>query len=388
MLTHHVCYSSYADRSKPRPLEVATAEDRMLSYQKLPQWLQISLAFPLIFLNGWLIGLLYHFLQPISSIVITACLVTFLLDYPIAFLERRGLPRALSIGLVLIIAIALVGAVGFGLLPIVFQQLQEFVNRLPAWLTAAQQQVDSLSTLPIFQDIPIELTNLTAGLSERVTQTLQLASRKAIFLAVETINSALNLLLILVLTILLVFSGEPLWNGLWSWLPAPWRERIQDSLKQSFQSYFAGQAIVSTIQGVSLMTVFLLLQIPFGLLFGLTIGFASLIPFGGTLTIIVISSLLALQNIWLGLKVLLVAIVVGQIIENAIAPRLMSGMTGLNPAIVFISVLTGSQVGGLLGLLLAVPTAGFIKRIADALKERANPQLENSKLDSDLVSSP
>jgi predicted PurR-regulated permease PerM len=125
----------------------------------------------------------------------------------------------------------------------------------------------------------VELTNLTSGLSERVTQALQLASRKAIFLALDTINSALNLLLILVLTILLVFSGKSLWNGLWSWLPAPWNERIQDSLRQSFQSYFAGQAlakplpwrIVSTIQGVSLMTVFLLLQIPFGLLFGLTI---------------------------------------------------------------------------------------------------------------------
>jgi predicted PurR-regulated permease PerM len=347
----------------------------MLSYQKLPQWLKFSLTFPLVFLNWWLILLLYHSLQPISSIVIAACLVTFLLDYPIAFLERRGLPRALAIGLVLVIAVALLSAVSFGLLPIVFRQLEEFVNRLPAWLTAAQEQAVNLSTLPIFQNIPIELTNLTTGLSDRVTQTLQLASRKAIFLALDTINSALNLLLILVLTILLVFSGEPLWSGLWSWLPAPWNDQIQDSLKQSFQSYFAGQAIVSTIQGVSLMSVFLLLQIPFGLLFGLTIGFASLIPFGGTLIVIIISSLLALQNIWLGLKVLLVAIVIGQIIDNVIAPRLMSGMTGLNPAVVFISVLTGSQVAGILGLLLAVPIAGFIKRIANSLKERLQQQL-------------
>ena len=114
----------------------------MLPYQKLPRWLKVSLAFPLIFLNGWLIGLLYHSLQPISSIVIAACLVTFLLDYPIAFLERRGLPRAWAIGSVLVVAIALVGAIGFGLLPIVFRQLEEFVNRLPAWLTAAQEQVD------------------------------------------------------------------------------------------------------------------------------------------------------------------------------------------------------------------------------------------------------
>ncbi|MCY7335917.1 MAG: hypothetical protein LH613_06845 [Chamaesiphon sp.] len=42
------------------------------------------------------------------------------------------------------IAVALVGAVSFGLLPIVFRQLEEFVNRLPAWLAAAQQQVTNL----------------------------------------------------------------------------------------------------------------------------------------------------------------------------------------------------------------------------------------------------
>jgi predicted PurR-regulated permease PerM len=47
---------------------------------------------------------------------------------------------------------------------------------------------------------------------------------------------------------------------------------------------------------------------------------------------------------------------------------LMSGMTGLNPAVVFISVLTGSQLAGLLGLLLAVPIAGFIKRIVDRFR--------------------
>jgi predicted PurR-regulated permease PerM len=340
----------------------------MIPYQKLPQWLQVSLAFPLIFLNGWLVVILYHSLQPITSIVITACLVTFLLDYPIAFLEQRGLQKFWAIGLVFLLAIVLVGLLSFGLLPIAFQQLEEFGNRLPAWLRASRHQLLSVSEFSIFQIIPVDLPNLTTQLTNQLSQNLQLASSKVISLAFETINSALNLLLILVLTIFLVFSGEALWKGLLSWLPVSWKEEIQDSLRHSFQSYFAGQAIISIIQCVVLTTVFLLLQIPFGLLFGLTIGLASLIPFGGSLSIALISSLLALQDAWLGLKILLVAIGVGQIIENAIAPRLMSGMTGLNPAVVFISLLTGSQVGGILGLILAVPIAGFIKRITDRIK--------------------
>ena len=53
-------------------------------------------------------------------------------------------------------------------------------------------------------------------------------------------------------------------------------------------------------------------------------------------------------------------------------------MTGLNPAVVFISVLTGSQLGGLLGLLLAVPIAGFIKRIADSAKRTLRERLKSS----------
>ncbi|NJL09952.1 MAG: AI-2E family transporter [Calothrix sp. SM1_7_51] len=340
----------------------------MITYQKLPQWLKVCLVFPLIFLNIWLIIVLYQYLQPVSSIVIAAGLISFLLDYPITFLEQRGLQKVWAIGLVLILALVLLGVLSLGLLPIVFQQLQEFGNRLPAWLEEAQRQVPNLSEIGIFQNVPINLNSLTTELTNQISKTLQLASTQVIDFAFNTINSALNLLLIIVLTIFLVFNGKLLWKGLLNWLPPPWNNQIKDSLRQSFQGYFAAQATISTIQSIALMTVFLLFQIPFGLLFGLTIGVASLIPFGGSLSIALISSLLALQNIWLGLKVLLIAILVGQINENVIAPRLIGGMTGLNPAIVFISLLTGAKIGGILGLLLVVPLAGFIKRMADNLR--------------------
>jgi predicted PurR-regulated permease PerM len=340
----------------------------MTFYQKLPQWLKITLPFPLIFLNGWLIILLYQYLQPVSSIILAACLIAFLLDYPITFLEQHGLQRVWAIALVLLSAFVLISVLGLGLLPIVFQQLQEFGNRLPAWLAEAQTQVPKLSEIAIFQNLPIDLNSLTTDLSNQISRALQSASSQVIDLAFNAINSALNLLMILVLAIFLVFTGKPLWSGLLTWLPTPWNTQIEDALRQSFQGYFAGQATIATIQSFLLMTVFLLMQIPFGLLFGLTIGLASLIPFGGSLSIALISSLLALQNIWLGVKVLLVAILIGQINENVIAPRLIGGMTGLNPTIVFISLLIGAKVGGILGLLLVVPTAGFIKRLADSWK--------------------
>jgi predicted PurR-regulated permease PerM len=116
------------------------------------------------------------------------------------------------------------------------------------------------------------------------------------------------------------------------------------------------------------MIVFLVLRIPFGLLFGLVIGIASVIPFGGVLTVLTISSLLALQNFWLGVEILAVSLIIGQINENIFVPRLVGSATGLNPAVVFISLLIGAKLGGVLGVVLVIPSVSFIKRTADSLR--------------------
>jgi len=54
------------------------------------------------------------------------------------------------------------------------------------------------------------------------------------------------------------------------------------------------------------------LKVPFGLLFGLTIGIMALIPFGGTVGIVLTTVLVALQDVWLGLRVLIAAEIVHQ----------------------------------------------------------------------------
>jgi predicted PurR-regulated permease PerM len=52
---------------------------------------------------------------------------------------------------------------------------------------------------------------------------------------------------------------------------------------------------------------------------------------------------------------------VQQIIENLIAPRVLGSVTGLSPIWVFVSILAGARIGGLLGVVVAVPTAVVLK---------------------------
>jgi predicted PurR-regulated permease PerM len=81
-----------------------------------------------------------------------------------------------------------------------------------------------------------------------------------------------------------------------------------------------------------------------------------------------VTLLVALRDIGLGVEVLIASLIVQQIIENLIMPRILGQFTGLNPVWVFISILTGARVGGLLGVVVAVPTAVVIKTILMSIR--------------------
>ena len=350
----------------------------MTSEIKLPKWAIVGLALPLIVLNLWLLFRLAMFLEPITSIAITASLIAFLLDYPIEFLERQNISRKWAIASVLLLVL-LFAAILFAFLgPLVWEQLNDFAIRVPQWIEGAKSQdFSQLGDLPLLRNLPFDLTGLLSQVASQLSSTLESATYIFINATLSTIASTVNLLTTLILSLLLVFNGDRLWNGLLGWLPLQWQSPIRDSLKSSFQGYFSGQATLAVILATVLSIAFTLLDIPFGLLFGILIGLASAIPFGGTIAITIVSVLLAFQNIWLGLKVLLVALVLGQINENLVAPRLLSGATGLNPAIVILSLLIGIKLNGFLGLVLAVPVASFLKKIADSLRETPSPRSQS-----------
>jgi len=83
------------------------------------------------------------------------------------------------------------------------------------------------------------------------------------------------------------------------------------------------------------------LKVPFGLC--LTIGIMALIPFGGTVGIVLTTVLVALQDVWLGLRVLIAAEFTKFL--RTWLPQILGSVTGLNPVWVLVSVLTGAVVG-------------------------------------------
>ena len=335
---------------------------------KLPRWFSIGLTFPLIFLNGWLLLILCRELQPLISILITATIISFLLDYPIRFLNQLGVKRGIAAGLVILIFFMLLGTLAIFLVPLILAQANELLVRLPDWIKSGQEQLQIFETWAIAQQLPIDISSTFNQLIEKLTGVLRSLTSQLFGIVFGAIGSLVNVFLTLVFSIFLVLNGEYLWNGFLSWLPQKWNEQVRHLLPRNFERFIVGQVTLATILGISQTTALLILGVPLAQLFGFGIGIASLIPLGGSTSIITISLLLALQNFWLGVKVLMVAVAVIQVVENVLGPRIVGGLTGLNPVWMLISLDIGFKLNGVLGLLVAVPIAGFIKGTFDTIR--------------------
>jgi len=331
----------------------------------LPKWLNIGLAFPIILLNGWLLIQFINYFQPLVSVISVAILLSFVLDYPIKLLQKRGVPRILAAIVVLLLSIIILGAVGVILLPLILEQLNELANLLPYWIESATQQIEALQNWAATQKLPVNLSGLAGEILGKISSQLQSFTGRILGFAFDTIGNLLNLFIAIVLTIYLVLNGESLWDGIYLWFPPQTAKKVRELLREDFNNYFIGQATLGAILAVFITLAFVVLRVPLSLLFGLGIGLFSLFPFGTGIGIGIVSLLIALKDFGLGLEVAAIGVAIDQINSNIIAPRILGNLTGLNPVWVVISLLIGAKLGGVLGLLVAIPLASFIKDMAD-----------------------
>ncbi|MBD2666730.1 hypothetical protein B6N60_02977 [Richelia sinica FACHB-800] len=328
----------------------------------------IALVAPILVLNGWAISAIFDYFHSLIVILVGASVLAFLLNYPIGWMERHGARREQVAILVFLMALSILLALGVTLFPLALTQAQQLVARLPELIDSGRSQLMMLNEKAENLGLPINLDALVVQINDRVKGQLQAIAGQVLNLAVVTFTSLLDFLLTMVLTFYLLQHGDELWQSLVEWLPTRFRDPFSRTVRLSFQNFFITQLILSTCMASALIPTFLWLKVPFGLLFGLTIGIMALIPFGGSVGIALTTLLVSLQDFWMGARVLLAAVIVQQILENLIAPRILGSFTGLNPVWILISVLTGARIGGLLGVIVAVPCAVVIKTIINAVR--------------------
>ena len=127
-------------------------------------------------------------------------------------------------------------------------------------------------------------------------------------------------------------------------------------------TYFRGQALVALCVGIVFSIGFLIIDFPMAIVLGLFIGALNMVPYLqiiGFLPTILLAILKAAdtgQNFWIIIASALAVFAVVQIIQDTIiVPKIMGKITGLNPAIILLSLSVWGSLMGVLGMIIALP---------------------------------
>lgn len=176
--------------------------------------------------------------------------------------------------------------------------------------------------------------------------------------------------IILLYIFFILLDYESIANGWVKLIPAKHRDFVQavaTDVEVSMNRYFRGQSLVAFLVGVLFSIGFLIIDFPLAIGFGLFIGLLNMVPYL-QLVALVPTVLLALlkaadtgQNFWLILALAMVVFCVVQVIQDGfIVPKVMGRITGLNPAVILLSLSVWGSLLGVLGMIIALPLTTLI----------------------------
>jgi predicted PurR-regulated permease PerM len=224
-------------------------------------------------------------------------------------------------------------------------------------------------TLSEFIHKHIDLQALNRILSEEnIMNTIKETVPKLWALVAESINilfSVFASFIILLYVVFILLDYESIAEGWLHLLPGKYRtfaSNLVNDIQDGMNRYFRGQAFVAFCVGILFSIGFLIIDFPMAIALGLFIGALNMVPYLqiiGFLPTIVLAILKAAdtgENFWVILAGALIVFIVVQAIQDGfLVPRIMGKITGLNPAIILLSLSIWGSLLGMLGMIIALP---------------------------------
>ena len=325
---------------------------------------------------GLLLSILLVLLGPVLTPFVAAAVIGYMLNPGVDWLTTRGLPRILSVLLVMIALLLAVAAVILIVVPMLVAELPALQQRLPLLLDAFDRFVRPL-LLQTGLNLPLD----SAGLKALLTQ--HLASFDSTGLSwldwlrkgsSAVIGWAATLLLIPIVLFYLLLDWHQVIARFATMIPRRWIALITDMSLETdhlLAQYLRGQLLVmlllATYYSVALAIAGFEVAVPVGIITGLLV-FIPYVGFGIGLMLAILSAILFFDG-WHGLIAVAVVYGLGQMLESFyLTPRLVGERIGLHPLAVIFALLAFAQLFGFTGILLALPASAILSVVFGRLR--------------------
>ncbi|HEY6413828.1 MAG TPA: AI-2E family transporter [Edaphobacter sp.] len=276
--------------------------------------------------------------------------------------EYRGrLPSRPAAIFLLIAAVAIILTIFFTVgLPPVLRDLSNFSDELP---NRIPQVVARIKRVPLADKIGIDT------MAHRAEGALTATAGYLVTSLPNWLSHLFDILSTAFLCIYFMLEGENAYRFFLSLFPSAQRYRLDATLLRAdrkVSKWLLGQGLLMLILGISSTIVFGILHVRYFLLLGFLMGLLNIIPIaGGVITIILAAGVAALDS-WAKMGGVLLFYVIYINIENAyLTPRIMRSSVNLMGLTILVSLLLGTALAGIVGALVAVPTAALVSVILE-----------------------
>jgi len=299
----------------------------------------------------------------LAALIFGSALLAFLL-VPLCRLLEKKLKRPMAAFISLAGILATILASAALLLPALLRQLCLLIELLPDSLARLHSLAENLirhfrQQIPALSLPEISFSGASGGIFE--------AARGAI----STLSSAAGLLyrlfLIVVLSYFLLADRERILLRMELMIPCRWRKsavQAGNMLIRELRLYLRGQFTIALAVGTIASAAMLLLGLQGAPLLGLLVGLFNIIPYFGPFLGGIPAVVTALSLSWQRAAMTVLALFLVQQIDGMlISPRVMGSITGFSPAVVMLALFSGARIGGISGMLLAMPTLMTVRTL-------------------------
>lgn len=309
-------------------------------------------------------------LSHVIMLVAFGVVIAFLLGPVVERLQARLGRRDVAVAVAALFAVVVIfGGLALLTVPLV-RETRELASDVPRY-AAMLSSSEPIVVLGV--EISGELRQrIGAEIGARAGELSQQAARVALRVG----GGIVDFLFIFVLGIYLLASAPRARVWLVSLVPAARRDevrRIESEARRLFGAYIRGQLLLGVIIGVVSGVVYTILGVPYAVVLGVLAGVLELVPIVGPVVAGAVAAAVSLtQPFPLVVWVVVAAILIQQLENNFLVPRISGTAVGLHPLAALLAVLVGAEIGGVVGAVFAVPLSGLAWSVARA-RSREDP---------------
>lgn len=297
------------------------------------------------------------FVKEIVVMLVLAVLLAALIEPSVNWLHRRKIPRSIGvIGIYVILFAAVVVSLILIIPPFIEQltQLSKNFSDISASITNSVNRLVAIGAQYGFsQGVTTALTSIQTGVNGFIS---------GIFDSISgLVGGIATFVLVLVLAFYIVIE-EDVWRRLFRRLAPdeyqPYLAQMFTKMQNKMGAWLRGQLLLMLVIGVVSYIGLLILGVPYALVLALFAGLMEMVPYAGPTISAIPAVLIGFAVSPIKAAMILILYVVIQQMENTfLVPKIMQKVTGLNPVVSIIALLVGFKVGGVPGAMLSIPVA-------------------------------